>query len=66
MDWKQNGPERRSGKDFGDRNGFWVKLWKICDYFVLCFTLWLFAVNFGLNLQYKQKQAYGSSLSQLT
>jgi len=46
MDCDWNGLERHSGKDMGDHTGIPVKTWKIFDYFILCFTLRLFAVNF--------------------
>jgi len=39
MDWDRNGPEQRSGKNYGDWNGVTVKICKIFDYFVLRFTL---------------------------
>ena len=39
MDWGRKGQEPRFGKDFGDRNGVLVTIWKIFDYTVLHFTL---------------------------
>jgi len=36
MDWDRNGPEQSSGKDFGDRNGIIIKIWKFCISFIVC------------------------------